>query len=78
MGTKTLNPGYEHLLSPAHFVNEYKLSTKLLQEINTSAVVADTKRGSVFLIFVHDPDTVNQGKDYLFNMLNFECEIQKH
>lgn len=78
MGTKTLNPGYEHLLSPAHFVNEYKLSTKLLQEINNSAVVADTTRGSGFLIFVHDPDTTDQGKDYLFNMLNVECVLQKH
>lgn len=32
--TKTLNPGYEHLLSLSHFVNEYKLSNKLLFQVN--------------------------------------------
>lgn len=33
VGTKTLNPGYEHLLSLSHFVNEYKLSNKLLLQV---------------------------------------------
>lgn len=71
METKTLNPGYEDLLSPAHFVNEYKLSTKLLQGINTSAVVADTKCESVFLILVLVPDVTDQGKDFIHVLLYF-------
>lgn len=81
VGTKTLNPGYEHLLSPAHFVNEYKLSTKLLQGINTSAAVADTQREPVLLILVFDPDVIVLGKDILFIvfcfcMCRFLCSLK--
>lgn len=63
--TKTLNPGYKHLLSLSHFVNEYKLSNKLLLQVNRYYIL----KGSCSHVFSHilltKLDTTHRQKEHL-------------